>query len=354
MRYRPVDSTSPMMLSSAAEDVSDSENIPSSSFNMRITNEKETCTDKSISSPRITPLKKKCKQEVIVKYPEEVPIPSKSLLGALYTAAVAQDDSHQNELDDVGCGLLSMEEVLLPAVAREETSILKQLQAKAQRDAPDNVNSLKQSRRAVYESVENGIVAAREVRIKREIEEKEHRRLMEERQRLEKEEKRVELQREHAKRLQERKDMKQLEMKKQLPKNMAMWQEVAFLMTELAKMKKEEKMWNEVDKQLDVKAEGLSQGKLEKVNMSFQEIGDKILHYSNTSQEIKERVESAMHDIHLSSLRIKRATTVVENQVSSADQIRSGLFEKYTRDHQFHGYTGIRDPKSLIRILSQD
>jgi hypothetical protein len=83
-------------------------------------------------------------------------------------SAVSQQGSHQNQLDEIGCGLLSLEEVLIPAVAREETKALKKVQAKAQRDTPEAVEALMLCRVAIYESVECGIVSARAARLKRE------------------------------------------------------------------------------------------------------------------------------------------------------------------------------------------
>ena len=357
MRFRPVNSASAAMQSSASVASADVENLPPSRFNS-----KALVQDRPCWSPKPTqiasPALKKFKVAVQVNYPGVSERPSKSLIRALYESAVSQEGSHQNFLDEVGSGLLSLEEVLLPAVAREEENALKKIQAKAQRDTPEAVEALKMCRRAIYECVESGIVAARAARLKREAEEKQH----QERLKLEREEfmerRRVEREEELNRRRLHREELQKAakertknEMKKKLPKNVETWQEVAFLMTELAKIRKEERMWTETERNLDAEIEHFSRQQDELTSLE-DETETQII--SNTCEEVKERVESAVEDIGLSSLRIQRASQLVANAIDEANLARSELFIKYTEDHQFHGYAGVNDPKSLIRILSQD
>lgn len=357
MRFRPVNSASAAMQSSAPVASMDAENLTPSRFNSEALVQDGLCLSPKptrIASPAL----KKFKVAVQVNYPGEVEIPSKSLIRALYESAVSQEGSHQNHLDDVGSGLLSLEEVLLPAVAREEENALKKIQAKAQRDTPEAVETLKMCRRAIYECVESGIVSARAARLKREAEEKQHQERLKleheeymERLRVEREE---ELNRRRLRREELQKAAKERtkhEMKKKLPKNVEMWQEVAFLMTELAKIRKEERMWAETEANLDVEIEQLSK---QQNPLTSLEDETEIKTMSTIGDEVKERVESAVEDIGLSSLRIRRASQLVANAIDEANVARSELFTKYTKDHQFHGYAGVNDPKSLIRILSQD
>jgi hypothetical protein len=356
MRFRPANSSSNAMQSSAPRIATELENLTPSRFNS-----KSSVTDCDhggvVKSPGITtPAFKKLKPAVaVVNYPQTIDIPSKGLIRAFYDSAVSQQGSHQNQLDEIGCGLLSLEEVLIPAVAREETKALKKVQAKAQRDTPEAVEALMLCRVAIYESVECGIVSARAARLKREAEEQQRqertrrdREIAKEKRRIEREE---ELEQRRLSRIQERNEKRErtkLEMKKNLPKNVEMWQEVAFLMTELAKIRKEEKMWMETEQKLDAKM-----GELSKLQWDV-ENNDDDAGVPNLDEEVKERVASAVEDIHLSSLRIQRATQLVTTTVDNANLVRSALFDKYTKDHQFHGYAGVNDPKSLIRILSQD
>ena len=357
MRFRPANSASSAMLSSALVASTDVENLTPSRFNSNAVVQEEPSSSSKFT--QITsPAPKKLKAAVEVTYPDVVEIPSKSLIRALYDSAVSQEGSHQNQLDEAGSGLLSLEEVLLPAVAREEENALKAIQAKAQRDSPELVEALKMCRRAIYECVESGIVCARAARLKREAEERQHqlRLALEreeelERRRVEREE---ELQRRRMLRAELEKEANERtkhEMKKKLPKNVEMWKEVAFLMTELAKIRKEERMWTDTDRNLDVEIELLSRQQHHKKSKE-NEPDLKIL--SNIGEEVNERVESAIEDISLSSLRIQRASQLVANSIDEANVARLELFTKYTNDHQFHGYAGVNDPKSLIRILSQD
>ena len=97
------------MQSSAPRFATDLENLTPSRFNS-----KSSVTDSDhvgVKSPGIaSPALKKLKPAVaVVSYPETVDIPSKSLIRALYESAVSQKGSHQNQLDEIGCGLLSLE-----------------------------------------------------------------------------------------------------------------------------------------------------------------------------------------------------------------------------------------------------
>ena len=336
----------------------DVENLTPSRFNSK----KSIDCDDTISaksSLMASPVLKKLKPAIEVTYPETVNVPSKSLIRALYESAVAQEGSHQNQLDDAGSGLLSLEEVLIPAVAREEANALKKVQAKAQRDAPEAVEALKLCRRAIYECVESGIVSARAARLKHEAEENQRQERLQLEREQAKEERRIEraeellrrrLQRSDAR--QEEQQRKKREIKKKLPKNVEMWQEVAFLMTELAKIRKEERMWLEAEQKLDTKMGELELTKQQSEFENKEDDYDKIT--SNIDEEFKERVASAVEDINLSFLRIRRAAQLVSDTVDDANLVKSELFTKYTSDHQFHGYAGVKDPKSLIRILSQE
>lgn len=356
MRFRPANSSSNAMQSSAPRIAAELENLTPSMFNSKssVTDCDRKCV---VKSPAITsPAFKKLRPAVaVVSYPQTIDIPSKSLIRAFYESAVSQQGSHQNQLDNIGCGLLSLEEVLIPAVAREETKALKKVQAKAQRDTPETVEALMICRVSIYESVECGIVSARAGRLKREADEQQRqeraRRDRENAKEIRRIKREEELERRRLSRLQvrkEKRERKKLDIKKNLPKNVEMWQEVAFLMTELAKIRKEEKMWMETEQKLDAKIVELSKQPWD-VEKSEGDAG-----LPNFDEEVRERVASAVEDINLSSLRIQRAAQLVTKTVEDANLARSALFDKYTKDHQFHGYAGVNDPKSLIRILSQD
>jgi len=361
MKFRLADTSSSEMISSKPLNSTCLENGAPKNFSLRRV--KETCKEVD-EFPCVLPVKRKHKLEMII-YPEKILLPDKSLIRALYVSAVGEDDSHQNQLDEDRCGVLCMEGVLLPACAREETTNLKIMQAKAQRDSPDDVNCLKYCRRAVYESIENGIVVARAARLKRESEERERRRRIKHERKISRKQRRKEnrlkvkeeikrLRLERAEHRKSQKERKREEMKKQLPKNMKLWQEVAFLMTELAKVKKEERMWLEVQRQLVARSEEISREVSVEVRAKIPETDENPSDYKIRHKEFQARVENAVQDINLSFVRIKRTAEVVKKTVCGADLVRTRLYEKYTRDHQFHGYAGVSEPKSLIRILSQD
>lgn len=111
-------------------------------------------------------------------------------------------------------------------------------------------------------------------------------------------------------------------------------------------------MWLEAEQKLDTKMGELELTKQQSEFENKEDDYDKIT--SNIDEEFKERVASAVEDINLSFLRIRRAAQLVSDTVDDANLVKSELFTKYTSDHQFHGYAGVKDPKSLIRILSQE
>jgi len=69
--------------------------------------------------------------------------------------------------------------------------------------------------------------------------------------------------------------------------------------------------------------------------------------------EEMEKITEMLGDITVSALRIQQALEEVSKLASDADGVRKELYHKYRKDHQFHGYQGFKDPKGLLRSLSQ-
>lgn len=277
-----------------------------------------------------------------------------------YEAAVTVEDSHQNRLDDADTGLLSLEEVLVPAVARMEIDAVKAVQAKAQRDTPDAVPLLMQCRLFIFAMAGNAVEGAKQARALREAAEQEKIQEQErERQRQkealqkQKAEERLQRREKRAKqRALEIRNRKQ-ELKKKLPRNMELWREVAFLMTELAKLQKEEKLWKEAERIMEAREADLVQR--EKASAESQkETADKSVVVEENHDELQSNVDDVVDSIKLSSLRIQSAVDVIKKTMEDSAEVRQELYDKYSKDHIFHGYAGINDTKGLIRFLSQD
>jgi hypothetical protein len=140
------------------------------------------------------------------------------------------------------------------------------------------------------------------------------------------------------------------ELKKKHPQNVELWREVALLQSELTKIEKEEKMWKETEANLNNRESELAIREQE----AQQEEPAEPLVESNEKDDLEIQVDHAVEDITLSSLRIQQALRLVSNLVTQSNATQKELFENYTKDHQFHGYRGVNNPKALIRALAMD
>jgi flagellar biosynthesis GTPase FlhF len=320
---------------------------------------------KPLSSNGDTPSTKRHKKlndetnvESTVEYPTEVGIPSKPTIKSLYENAIEDKDSYQSQLDDHGSGLLSLEEVLIPAVVMKEVEALKRVQAKAQRDAPQHVKALETCRCALYASAECAIGKAREARFERQKEQAERDAIREEERRQASEKRRIEKDAARQHRHEERaaarvveKERRKREFKKKLPQNIELWREVAMLMTELTKLEKEERLWKETEENLKTQEGELSVREQEKQHVQEDEVDETD---AQKKDALEIQVEHAVEDITLSSLRILQALRFVSDLVVQSNAAQKELYDKYTMDHQFHGYRGVKNPKALIRALVTD
>ena len=358
MRFRRIDTegqSSPGSLQSSSSKVNTSSSPPKTTSKFRpVKSPERTHEDRRTSIPSSS--NKRLKFEPTVQYPSsEVVIPSKATIKALYQCAVEDPNSHQSQLDEQGSGLLSLEDVFLPASIAQEVEALKRVQSKAQRDTPHHVKDLETCRRALYESGERAIVKAREARMVRQEDEAKQNAIRQEEKRQAKEQRRVEKEAARQLRREERadaraaeKERRKRECKKKLPMNVELWGEVALLMTELTKLEKEERVWKETEANLKNRERELSVREQEYVSEEEPEPRE------NKKDDLEVQVEHAMEDITLSSLRIQQALRLVSGLVIQSNATQKVLYETYTKDHQFHGYRGVNNPKALIRALAME
>ena len=294
------------------------------------------------------------------------------------SALVISSDRDQEYLNPAG--LLSFEQVLLPAIARQEDLALKALQSKVQRDHPEWTYVVRDCRVQVYQMIHAAMEAVKKNR---------HRRLqqvMERRQAKaeEREARRKAMEEAYQQELEQRRQYQEMErarrlrnLKRQHPRNQQLWREVAVLMTAISKLEKEEKAWIELEQEIAAREQQqveqevpIQQGEqVRQVSLPAdgnQTPDDSVTktEYSTTGDiedvvdvpkhELQIQVERALHDIAVSSTRIQDGLKIVKSIVSDADAVRTELYEKYRQDHQFRGYQAIKDPKGMIRFLSQD
>lgn len=315
--------------------------------------------DRRLSLPAsgILSSKKRTKYEIPLEYPTDIAVPSKNIIKSLYNNAVDDVKSHQNLLNEQNSGLLSLEEILIPAVIFTHVEAVKRVQAKAQRNLGPNVNILQNCRLALYESGERAMFHARQSRLIRQEEEAKQAAIQQEEKRQAREIRKQEKEQEREIRAQKRaveraaeRERRKRELKKKHPQNVELWREVALLQSELTKIEKEEIMWKETEANLNNRESELAIREQE----AQQEEPAEPLVESNEKDDLEIQVDHAVEDITLSSLRIQQALRLVSNLVTQSNATQKELFENYTKDHQFHGYRGVNNPKALIRALAMD
>ena len=307
---------------------------------------------------RIISSNKRTKYEIPLEYPTDIAIPSKTLIKSLYNNAVEDVKSHQNWLNEHNSGLLSLEEILIPAVIFTHVEAVKRVQAKAQRNASQNVQILQTCRLALYESGERAMFHARQARLIRQEEEAKQAAIQQEKKRQAREIRKQEEQKEREIRAQQRaveraaeKERRKRELKKKHPQNVELWREVALFQSELTKIEKEEKMWKETEANLKNRERELA---IREQEAQQEESTEPLVESNNEKDDLEIQVDHAVEDITLSSLRIQQALRLVSNLVTQSNATQKELFENYTKDHQFHGYRGVNNPKALIRALAMD
>lgn len=290
-----------------------------------------------------------------IVYPKDVSFPSKGLVKALFEHAMTNDQSDQSALVDAG--VLSFEEVLLPAIASSELQALKELQAKVQRDLPHQTDMVVRCRKTVMSSIGAAMNAVAESRAVRAIKDAQRREETEQQKERELQRQEEEMVRSEEVREREREVLRnkhKQELIKRLPKNQELWREIVYLMTEMSKLQKEEKMWKEAAEYLDQQEREIveleRQQQEEEESQTFEEVD------APQDEEISEeinKVNQTLEDISLSCVRIQQALENVSKIAEESDRVRLQLHQQYRRNHQFQGYQGIKDPKGLILSLSQ-
>lgn len=301
----------------------------------------------------------------------EIAVPSRRLVASFYQQALEMEATTATTTTTVGdqvylqpAGVLSVEQVLLPCLAKQEDKALKVLQAKVQRDAPQHTHIYQQSRQMVYQGIGVAIGHVKQARLDRQAQAMEcrlqetHQRALIQQQRLEQE------QQEHARQRcleQQAHDLEQSNrlkvLKRQHPRNQSLWREVVQLMTAKSKLEKEERLWQQAERQLieqeeqaaaqDEDATIISTSTIEEQQQVHQE------EIEISKDDLYLQLEQLVQDMSISTTRIQEGLGLVNKSVNDSDQMRKQLYQSYRQDHQFHGYQGVSNPRGLIRFLSQ-
>jgi len=340
----------------------------------------------------------------VLVYPEIIPIPSQKTIKALYNASIEEKEmsttpmpssrkslesehvepsrknkqcnkNYNNQLYLKPAGVLSLDQILLPALGLEEEYALKNIQAKIQRDSPEFKFVMENCRRLVRESIRRATLSVQSSRTKRTEHQQERRqqqlieiqRARENRQRIREEE-----QDRQRKEQLRKKEILQAEKKRyrarEYPRNQELWKEIIFLTSSVAQLEREERMWMQIEQdiiQLVGKNNVLGTGKpeLSRNNLEQQSEGNTSLLSSASASRVifikaqkdpfQTETEEKVRDIVLASARIQKGLGMVLELLDDSEVVRKELYEKYRRDHVFRGYQAVNNPRDMIRFLSQ-
>lgn len=271
--------------------------------------------------------------------PSTIPFPQQSVLAEYHRAALEQHSSavgsphQQQHLDQLG--ILSFENVVLPASAYEHEQVLKRFQSVVQRDAPQLKSAVVQCRKLVYKSAvaaRDAVTACREQRsVAKEEREKE---LL------------VEAERNRPAKL--------LESQKKHPANQALWQETAFLMNELSQLAIEEEKWKSARAELDSYEAQMVASQQQRTSATTGAPKDDDVAMSDEGEVATlESLNTATREACIAVATLETNLRRVQDGAEEAEASRRQLYETYKSNHQFEGYQDIHNQKGLFKMLSQ-
>ena len=319
----------------------------------------------------------------VVVYPAKVPVPSKKIVERLYRAAIEGDTISQTptsvdheqspssllssnnlsiEKEQIylkPAGVLSLKEVLLPALALEEETAVKRVQAKVQRDVAEYTYVMKYCRRLIRQSIADAMTTVGsasqkrdDVQAERRKQEVLRRRACFEKNKDAKQEEQAKKAEEHQKRKQEQFSERKALTTRQHPRNQDFWKEVVFLTSSMAQLEKEERMWAQMERNLHQLEENETlskEGDFEDEKSSE----PKLSQLTAPKHDLVAKTEQQMEDILRASNRIQKGLGDVLNLLEDTEEVRKIFYKKYYEEHYFDGYISVDNPKNMIRFLSQ-
>lgn len=321
-----------------------------------------------------------------IEYPasDTIHAPSKSMLKALLeqvlnnnndsncgttaTTTTCGEEALENDQAHLQpAGILSLEQVLLPAVALQEETALKRVQAKIQRDAPAYKSTIEDSRRLIRTSIRKAIEAvqvSRQQRLEQQVVRRQETAELARQERLKKQQERARLRQldadQRRQEVQQARERRFTALKRQ--RNKSLYQEIFVLHRSMTRLEKEQRMWKQAQEQQEEWKQKMQSNDVPVVpcdsgapaaggSTEEQESSDSS---TNKVQVLRDRTETTMHDMVLASKRIQQGLAQVLTILKDSEQTRQQLYKDYHRNHHFEGYQGVRNPRGLIRFLSQE
>lgn len=334
---------------------------PASTASVDVANDMEvdTATTKTLSY-----------ENVFVFPSDSIPKPSIKTLRVFHDQAVAVGTpSHQYQLNCAKSNIMSLHEVILPAIAYEMSTVLRQMQAKAQRNVQDGmpasqgqevVEAIETCRRLVskcnYEAVK---VAGETWRDQEATREKLRMDSLErdvEQQRLETRRAKRERKEARARSRQERYERQKSEKQRNHPRNKELWQEILKLTGDIQKLEKEERLWKEALVEVKDMEDNLqTPERLDLESLLGKEKGNGELVESVANANLESVATTLVGDVTMATERINWMLKSVSLAMDESDKLRKEAYDKYQYDgHKFVGYPKIDDPKGLFMALSME
>eukprot|EP00977_Amphora_coffeiformis_P029231 scaffold39575_cov153-Amphora_coffeaeformis.AAC.1 len=248
-------------------------------------------------------------------------------------------ESNQSRLSEQpvrDCVVLSLEDVWLPAAVYQVQKNLKAVQAKVQRDGTDQqVETVKEARVHLLNQLKSSLKVLQSQRQTRQ----EQYSLW---QQQEKERQREERKQEYLR--------QQEAQRKNHPYNQELWREVAALMTEMQKLDKEEKLWDEALERLPTHLASCQGQEQQEDSSSAMQVD-----YSETTPMTQElgTTMQMLDDLQLWTTRVRASVAQIQPAMDQAETLRKELYQQH-QNTRFKGYPGVQQPKDLLRLLSQD
>jgi len=299
--------------------------------------------------------------------------PLNATLDLFHQDAIAQGPSSQQyQMTVAGTDLLSMQEVILPSIAYDTNTVLKKLQAKAQRNVKDGmpdsegkdvVDVIETCRKVVSSCTSYAISEAgkswrerqetrQQALVQRHSEDMEKKKQIRAQAKIQRKEKRALAKQQRYERL-------KYEKQKSHPRNKEMWQEVAKLMMEIQKLEKEERLWKEALAEVDLMEKNFKPP--EKVDLELLDDSkspraqeqDKLCNTVKCT-DLETKSTTMLQDATIATERISWMLQSVSLAMEESDRLRQEAYQKYEYEgHKFYGYqTG--DSKGLFVALSMD
>jgi len=136
--------------------------------------------------------------------------------------------------------------------------------------------------------------------------------------------------------------------------NRKLYTEIVSLTRSITQLTKEEKMWKEaLAKQEDWKA---SAATVEEATITSDSTEDTASPsgVQDAAAALQERTTTTVQDMVLASKRIQQGLRHVLSILKDSETARQELYKEYRHNHHFQGYQGVRNPRGLIRFLSQE